>query len=91
MLPFLRENRKNDDQGDFVKIQEFTIVIILVIASKRTILAWKWNFWNFPEFRLILDNYKVGCVFPEVIPSEFRMRQHREGDQQEDAPHFTNY
>ena len=35
MLPFLRENRKNDDQGDFVKIQDFTIVIILVLFIKN--------------------------------------------------------
>ena len=34
--------------------------------------------------------YKVGCVFPMVISSEFRMEQHRDDDHQEDVPHFIN-
>ena len=33
--------------------------------------------------------YKVECVFPMVISSEFSMRQHRNENHQEDAPHFT--
>ena len=32
---------------------------------------------------------KVGCVFPMVISSDFRMGQHRDDDHQEDAPHFN--
>ena len=41
-----------------------------------------------PFFRTGLQFYhKVECVFPVVIPSEFRMRQHRDGEHQEDAPH----
>ena len=31
---------------------------------------------------------KVGCIFPMVIWSEFRMRQYRDDDHPEDAPHF---
>ena len=31
---------------------------------------------------------KVACVFPMVISSEFRMRQCRDDDHREDAPHF---
>ena len=32
---------------------------------------------------------KVGCVFPMVILSEFRMGQYRDEDHPEDALHFT--
>ena len=32
---------------------------------------------------------KVGCVFPMVISSEFRIEQNRDDDHREDAPHFT--
>ena len=31
---------------------------------------------------------KVGCAFPMVIWSEFRMGQYRDDDHREDAPHF---
>ena len=33
--------------------------------------------------------YKVGCVFPMAIWSEFRMGKHRANGNQEDAPHFS--
>ena len=32
---------------------------------------------------------KVGCIFPMAISSEFRMKQNRDDDHPEDAPHFT--
>ena len=32
---------------------------------------------------------KVEYVFPMVISTESRMRQHRDDDHQEDAPHFN--
>ena len=31
---------------------------------------------------------EVGCIFPMVISSEFRMGQYRDDDHSEDAPHF---
>ena len=31
---------------------------------------------------------KVGCVFPIVIGSEFRIQQYRDDDHREDAPYF---
>ena len=31
---------------------------------------------------------KVDCVFPMVISLEFRMERYRDGNYQEDAPHF---
>ena len=34
------------------------------------------------------DYFKVGCVLPMVISSEFRMGQYWEDDPQEDAPQF---
>ena len=37
----------------------------------------------------VFRNCKVQCAFPMVISSEFRMRQHWDGDHQKDAPHFT--
>ena len=45
-----------------------------------------------PFFRLDirLQLYKVECVFPLVISSEFRMRLHRDGDHQEDAPTLSS-
>ena len=36
----------------------------------------------------MLKKHKVGCIFPMVIWSEFRMRQFRDDDPQEDALHF---
>ena len=33
---------------------------------------------------------KVGCVFPVVISSDFRMGQHRDSDHQENASHFSS-
>ena len=32
---------------------------------------------------------KMGCIFPMVNSSEFRMRQYRDDDHREDAPHFN--
>ena len=34
---------------------------------------------------------KVGCAFPMVISSDFRMGKHRDDDHEEDAPYFTFY
>ena len=31
---------------------------------------------------------KVGCAFPMVISSDFRMRKHTNDDHKEDAPYF---
>ena len=31
---------------------------------------------------------KLGCVFPMVISSDFRMGEHRDDDHEEDAPYF---
>ena len=39
---------------------------------------------------LVLKTGKVGCIFPMVISSEFRMGQYRDDDHREDAPHFMN-
>ena len=33
---------------------------------------------------------KVGCAFPMVISSKFRMRQYIDGDHREEAPQFRN-
>ena len=38
---------------------------------------------------LSAENSKVGCIFPMIILSEFRMGQYRDDDHREDAPHFT--
>ena len=32
---------------------------------------------------------KVGCAFPMVISSDFRMGKHRDGDHEEDAPYCS--
>ena len=37
------------------------------------------HFWN-----------KLGCVFPMVISSDFRMGEHRDDDHEEDAPYFSS-
>ena len=36
------------------------------------------------------DMNKVGCIFPMVTLSEFRMGQFRDDDLREDAPHFKH-
>ena len=38
---------------------------------------------------LTFNYYKVECVFPMVISSDFRTRQHRDDDHLEHASHFT--
>ena len=38
---------------------------------------------------LSAENSKVGCIFPMIILSEFRMGQYRDDDHLEYAPHFT--
>ena len=37
---------------------------------------------------LLEVTYKVGCIFPMVISSEFRMRQNRGNNHRENAPKF---
>ena len=45
IMVFFVENIKIHIYGEFVKIQEFTLIIIFAISpSKMTIWAWKWNF-----------------------------------------------
>ena len=39
---------------------------------------------------LLISACKVGCVFPTVIWSQFRMRQYGNDDHQIDAFHFTS-
>ena len=39
----------------------------------------------------LASSIKVGCVFPMVIWSEFRIRHYRDDDHQEDAPHFSKF
>ena len=34
---------------------------------------------------------KVGCAFPMVILSDFRMKKHKDDDHEEDAPYFRRY
>ena len=34
------------------------------------------------------DPAKVGCAFPMVIASDFRMGKHRDDDYEEDTPYF---
>ena len=41
------------------------------------------------ESSTVLIVSQVGCVFPMVILSEFRMDQYRDDDHREDALHFT--
>ena len=47
-----------------------------------------WNFWKIFEWPFQDLPIKEGCICPMVISSEFRMGQYRDGDHQEDAPHF---
>ena len=37
----------------------------------------------------LIISWKVECVFPMVIWSEFRLGQYRVDDHREDAPHFN--
>ena len=50
------------------------------------------------EWIILFDNTKVnrsynklGCAFPMVISSDFRVGQHRDDDHEEDAPYFMIY
>ena len=38
---------------------------------------------------LFSNSITVECIFPMVISSEFRMRQHGDDDHREDTTHFT--
>ena len=43
------------------------------------------------KFEKFFKGNKVGCVFPMVISSDFRMGKHRDHDREEDAPNFTEH
>ena len=60
--------------------KENSNVIIAIILLILLVVSGKFPYTS---------NAKVGCVFPMVISSEFRMRQHRDDDHREDAPHFA--
>ena len=36
-----------------------------------------------------MNSDKLGCAFPMVISSDFRVGQHRDDDHEEDAPYFN--
>ena len=36
-----------------------------------------------------MNSDKLGCAFPMVISSDFRVGQHRDDDHEEDAPYFS--
>ena len=58
-----------------------------------TYLIKKLNSMDYPKkvIQIIISlTCKVGCVFPVVIRSEFRLRQYRDDDHREYAPHFTS-
>lgn len=44
---------------------------------------------NDPEISQKFLMNKLGCVFPMVISSDFRMGEHRDDDHEEDAPYFS--
>ena len=41
------------------------------------------------KFEKFFKGNKVGCVFPMVISSDFRMGKHTDDDWEKDAPNFT--
>ena len=61
--------------------KENSNVIIAIILLILLVVSGKFPYTS---------NAKVECVFPMVISSEFRMRQHRDHDHREDTSHFTN-
>ena len=57
MMTIFMKNSKNHIKGEFVKIQKFILVIILVIFPQK----WQFrlkneNFENFSEFSLIMSH-----------------------------------
>ena len=53
---------------------------------KNTGMSANRKYRNLPIFRLCS---KMGCVFPMVILSEFRIGQYGDDDHWDDAPHFN--
>ena len=61
-----------------VNFRFWTVQFMLLQTQKRDFIG------------KFFKNDTVGCIFPMVISSEFRMDQHRDDDHREDAPHFIN-
>ena len=62
---FHEKNLKNIS-GEFVKIEEFTLVIIFFLFFiKNENLGLKWKFWNFSEFTLKICYF---YPFPKDLP-----------------------
>ena len=92
--PLFDKFKKYSVQDDDVRVIQYhkladslrLIGIILVIDGHIEKLMAKYCPKYIPKEQQVS---KVGCIFPLVISSEFRMRQNRDGDHREDAPHFT--
>ena len=74
--------QKNSD----VQRMEYFLIVNLNKKSKlrkeSTKMSGGWR-------SVVIKLATVGCVFPMVIWSEFRMGQYRHDDHREDAPYFT--
>ena len=87
-----------------IALMEKIISKSMILKAHFPLVYLEWNFLQllpnpneyqptFQQFKYYLrESYllwcKVGCIFPMVISSEFRMGQFRDDDHRRDAPHF---
>ena len=81
--------------------QEMQYSLLLLEEFRLLIIVWLF-LMMVDDLKIFLDltvnggylthhSSKVGCIFPMVISSEFRMGQYRDVDHQENAPQFIKY
>ena len=89
-----KRSRNTEVDNEFIRIKsEFLCVQILVRVRVRGFDFSQVQFNS--SSRTLMDIRptligKVGCIFPMVILSEFRLVKYRDDDHQEDASYFIN-
>ena len=75
------ENHRNDNWGEFLYFEEFTLYMIFEIFNENIP-------YRIDQFQENRENHKVGCVFPMVDVSILPHAEFGSNDHQVDAPHF---
>ena len=76
------------DLNSFLVDVEIDVLQILILISFERFIDTVPIGSSFPQVNIRIPRIKVGCVLPTVIRYQFRMRQYREDDHRENAPHF---
>ena len=79
---------RNIDDNFLPLTTGLTSFVTITIFGKPRVVGHDLNVFTFCHQNIEVI-HKVGCIFPMVISSEFRMGQYRDDDHREDASHFS--